>query len=317
MQTAETEITQEAGTGEIAEGGPDSPMAKALAIMEAADTEEGNDGAVEQSPATPQPAKTEEPAEPAPAAEPKPDPDAFWKQKTEQYRRDYSKLDEERKQFKDELTEYRQWKAAKGEAKYNPNKALDLIGVSQEEFTKLLLSEGGEMSPAMRLALEAKQRAEAQDKELKTLQQQLQEREEQQKLAEYRSQVQTYLSGSGEEHEFLTALGEDMATHLVMGEINNHYAANVDPATNEGPVLTFREAADRIEKRMEADMYEKYMKTKKLRSRFEQEYKVQKQPARNGPRTITGSMTPSTSTQPTTEEERYQHALKVLTAGWQ
>lgn len=286
---------------------------KALGIWEAADAD-GADPAAE--PAKEQPS-TGEPAtgEPTPAASPA-DADKLFEQKFSEYRRQYSKLDAERQELKTELAEYHKLKADLAEARYNPNKLLELGGVPQEEFTKLLLSSGGEMSPEMRVALEAKQRAEASEKQLTTLQRSMQDRQEQSLMDDYRNEAAAFVANAGDEHEFTRNLGVEPATQLIMQEINGHYAANLDPSTGQGPVLSYKEAADRIEKRIEADMFERYAKTKKMQAKMQEQLSTQR--AGKSGRTLTGNMAGQTvSGRQLSEDERVQTALKQLAAGWQ
>lgn len=308
------EIVTEAGTGEAAAAEPGSPFAKALEILEAADKD--GEGA---APAEEAPVKEEVPAAEAKGedkGDKTPDVDALFKEKFDQYRREYGKLDAERKELKEELKEFRTLKASLAEARYNPNKLLEVGGVTQEEFTRLLLTQGGEMTPEMRVALEAKQRADASEKQVQSWQQAMQEKEQQQILAAYKAEAQAYVESTGEEHEFLQALGTDEATQMVMNEINTHHAEHRDPATGEGPVLSYKEAADRIEKRIEQRMFDSYIKTKKLQAKFQEVTSKQRANSRT-PRTITSSMTPATSSHPTSERDRMDAALKIMHANWQ
>lgn len=286
---------------------------KALGIWEAADAEAGElTEAVQEPEAAADPAKPVGETTPAVPA----DADKLFEQKFSEYRRQYSKLDAERQELKTELAEYHKLKADLAEARYNPNKLLEIGGVPQEEFTKLLLSSGGEMSPEMRVALEAKQRAEASEKQLSTLQRSMQERQEQSLMDDYRNEAAAFVANAGDEHEFTRNLGAEPATQLIMQEINGHYAANLDPSTGQGPVLSYKEAADRIEKRIEADMFERYAKTKKMQAKM-QEMLGPQRVARPG-RTITGNMAGQTASgKHLTDDERMQSALKQLAAGWQ
>jgi len=300
-------IVQEAATGSAPET-PSQQAAfdKALAMLEAGDAD-----ASPEAPADPAPDTAGAAAKPPEPAAPAEDP---FKQRFDQYRREYTRLDDERKQLKSQLQEYEQLKASLAEAKYNPNKLLEIGGVSQEDFTKLLLESGGEITPSMRVALEAKQRADASEKQLHKMRSELQEAQEAKLVNEYRSEALQFVRSS-EPHEFLRALGEDAATNLVMSEINNHYAENLDPSTGQGPVLSYQEAADRVESRIEQDMFGRYINTKKMQAKF-QELQGQARSGRQ-PRTLTGAMTPQTSGRPQSAEERMQAAYRQLSAAWQ
>lgn len=287
---------------------------KALGIWEAADAADSGASADVPEPAG-DPATPADPAPPAGAAA---DTDKLFEQKFSEYRRQYSKLDAERQELKTELAEYHKLKADLAEARYNPNKLLELGGVPQEEFTKLLLSSGGEMSPEMRVALEAKQRAEASEKQLSTLQRSMQERQEQSLMDDYRNEAAAFVANAGDEHEFTRNLGAEPATQLIMQEINGHYAANLDPSTGQGPVLSYKDAADRIEKRIEADMFERYAKTKKMQAKMQELQLLGPQRVARPGRTITGNMAGQTASgKHLTDDERMQSALKQLAAGWQ
>lgn len=306
------EVVTEAGDPRAAE---DPNWAKALELL-GDDVTPGDPQEAEPAPeepaAAPAAAKAEETPPPADAAA---EAERLFKQKFDQYRREYGKLDTERQQLKEQLAEYQGLKAALAEARYNPNKLLEVGGITQEEFTKLLLTQGGDMTPEMRVALEAKQRADASEKALQTMQDSLREREQERLVNDYRSEARGFIGGS-EDHEFLRALGEDAATNLLMNEINGHYAENMDPATGEGPVLSYKEAADRLEARIERDMFDKYLHTKKMQAKFAEVSASQKATSRT-PRTLTSNLTPALSSQPRTEREREAAAYKQLVAGWQ
>lgn len=300
----------------VPEGERDT-FAKALEILEAGDAGDAPPDAT-----TPPTGDTIADAPPVtgdtPAADAPPgDADKLFQQKFDQYRREYGKLDAERKELRAVVAEHEQLKAALEEARYNPNKLLEIGKITQEEFTKLLLTQGGEMTPEMRVALEAKARAEASEKQLRTFQQSLQARQEQQLVEDYRGEARQFIADSGPEHELTRTLGVDAATDLIMQEINSHYAANLDPTTKEGPVLSYREATDRVEKRIEADILGRYINTDKVKAKIQELAGQQRAEART-PRTLTGSMTPQTQTKgPQTEAERFAAAHRQLAAVWQ
>lgn len=316
-------VVQEAAGGAPPEpGAQQEAFDKALAMLEGDGADSGGDGSGVGSgigsgvdggiDATP--AAKPEPPKPDAQAGSTEDADPF-KQRFEQYRREYARLDDERKQLKTQIGEFDKLKADLAEARYNPNKLLELGNVSQEEFTKLLLESGGEITPTMRVALEAKQRADSSEKQLAKMRSEMQEAHETRLVNDYRAQAESFVRGS-DTHEFLRALGDDAATGLVMTEINNHYAANLDPSTGQGPVLSYQEAADRVEARIEEDMFGRYIKTQKMQKKF-QELQGQTRAASRQPRTLTGNMTPQTSGRPQSEDDRMAAAYKQLTAAWQ
>jgi hypothetical protein len=303
---------------------------EALALLEGADApseaappatpaEEHPAAAAKPPPGTTTDGATPEGDKP-PAADPVEDK---FKAKFEQLRREGAKVDKEREALKADLEELARYRGQKAEAKLSLTKALEMVGMSQEEFTKLALT-GGELSNEAKLALESKQEVASMRQELAARDAKEKERQEATLLDNYNREAANFVQSSTE-HEFLKSMDNGGGAQMIMHEINAHYEKTFDPTLQAGETLSYQEAADRVEKQIEEHFKGKVLMLKKVQAMMGQGAKPVTQqtttPAaksQNGKATtLTGTMTAQTAPKGVlSEQERLSQALKMLDQAW-
>lgn len=208
------------------------------------------------------------------------------------------------------------FEAAKGTS---PLKALELLGYSYEDLTKATLADG-EVTPDVqikkldeRLNSLVKNQEQALEREAEEAKK-IAERQEQETITTFKSEIGTYVKEHGERYEFIEF---DQAHELVYEVIDEHYNRTINADTGIGDVMTIATAADKVEEYLE----KKYIKAKELK-------KVQAlmgarptPPApkpmnpqfSQKPKTLTNNMSATQTTpqrtKPITDEERIQKAI--------
>ena len=145
----------------------------------------------------------------------------------------------------------------------NPLKALELLGLSYEDLTKIQLEDGN--IPA---DLKIKKVEDKFDNFVKTqeaaLQRQeeeakrLHEKREQEATHAFKGEISSYLKSNAERYELIAFENQE---DLIYEVIDEYYTRTMDEATGVGQVMTIAEAADKVEKSLE----EKYNKARDLK----------------------------------------------------
>src|SRR6478735_4403546 len=122
---------------------------------------------------------------------PKPPAEDPFAHKFDQLRREGQRLEQKRAEMKADLEELAKYRSAKGSAKVNLNAALETLGLTVDDVTRLALS-GGQLSPEAQIALEAKQAAEKATSALEEQRKQYQEQQQQALLDNYRREASQF-----------------------------------------------------------------------------------------------------------------------------
>lgn len=206
---------------------------------------------------------------------------------------------------------------AKAQAKQNPIKFMQSHGVSYEEATQFLLN-GSKADPLQEVKDEFHQfRTEAAEKEAKAAEAQVKAQldDNKAKIAAYHQEASDYVKANVDSYEMIHSdLDENL--ELIPATIDAQYAASQK-------VLTFKEAADKVEAYLEAKA-EKVARTKKIQAKLQplpaakaKDYgspfvsKKVEAPKKTLSNNI-GATTASLNSPPKTAEERMQRAIARL-----
>lgn len=202
--------------------------------------------------------------------------------------------------------------------KTNPKKALELLGLSYQELTQLMLSDQ-ETTPEfeikkLREELDSYKNSQVealrrQEEELKKSE----ERKEAEVITQFKSEITKHLSENAERYEFIAF---DQCEDLVYETIDEHYERTKDPETGIGQVMSIKDAADKVEAYLEKK-YEKAPSLKKLQAflarKPESKTPAKPQPQeRQTPKTLNNTLSATPSKAPTrvvTDEERIAKAI--------
>lgn len=139
------------------------------------------------------------------------------------------------------------------EAKTNPSKALEMLGLNYDQLTQYMLKDG-ETPPQVeieRLRKELEQIKngfkEEKDKELER-QKEMQAHQERQAVDGFKQEIGEYIKENKDRYE-LTNYEE--AADLVFDVIDKHYQRTTDPETGKGKIMPIAEACDKVEAHFE------------------------------------------------------------------
>lgn len=261
------------------------------------------------------------PAEQAQAAspEPKKESDAARFAALAKREREAFKAQQEakalREQIKAELAQVEAWKAAQGLAKTNPLAFLEQQGLTYEQLTQLMLS-GGQDSPAaaakaVEQRLDAKiQSIEAREQAAKDAQAARQAEESRRTIETHEREAVEFVTGAADKYELTNMLGmQEEVPKLIRLAYQKAVKAGETPK-----VMTFEEAADLVEKHLEAQAV-KVQKAKKFQAKEAPKSAPQgEKRSVESAGTLTNDLTVSTSGPPIrylSEQERVDNALRV------
>lgn len=210
----------------------------------------------------------------------------------------------------------------------NPLKALELLGLSYDDLTKIALADGN-VPPELEVRKVRAELNEFKDEfkntQVEALQRQaeeakqLAEKREQDALTNFRTDIDKYVSDNSDRYELMIFEGKQ---DLVFETISEHYERTKDPETGVGKIMTTSEAADKVEAWLEKREVERRGLKKvgalnvpvdRFPKELQAQFAKQKQaPTSQPPKTLTNTLsaTPSAPrTKPVTDEERIARAI--------
>ncbi len=203
----------------------------------------------------------------------------------------------------------------------NPLQALEKLGLTYEDLTKIQLSDG-EVPPDVQIKkIEEKfsqfETAREQEKaqQAETAKKAAADREEQ-AISSFKGEIGTYLDDNKARYELISFESQQ---DLVFQVIDEHYRRTIDPETGVGKVMKIEEAADKVEQFLEEKEIKRrsVSKVKALWSAVPKDAikdaaKQINKPVQQ-PRTLTNNLsanqTARKSTAPITDQERVQRAI--------
>lgn len=201
----------------------------------------------------------------------------------------------------------------------NPKKALEMLGLSYDELTKIQLLDG-EIPPEVQIKKvkeeldSLKSSQELKEKEQAESAKRDAEEREQKAVSGFKTDIKQFLSDNATRYELIAFEGQE---NLVYEVIDAHYNRTIDPQSGVGKVMTKAEAADKVELWLE-QKYEKSRSLKKvialhgLRPEAPKVNAAKQETNRQPPRTLTNQLSASPEkprTSPITDEERVQKAI--------
>lgn len=207
------------------------------------------------------------------------------------------------------------------EAKKNPKRALEMLGLSYDELTKSLLSDG-EIPPEVEIkklkdefnALRESQ-TEAEQRRLEEEKRKA-ESQQQQAITNFKDEISQYINDNASRYEITIFDG-----HIdeVFDLIDTHYERTKDPETGVGKIMQIAEAADKIEEYYEKRELEK-KKLSKLQSLWGAvppktltEAIAKKDPLEKPTKTLTNNMS-ATPTKPTERPQSEDQRVRQIVA---
>lgn len=220
--------------------------------------------------------------------------------------------------------------------KTNPLKALELLGLSFDEFTRIALADG-KVPPEVQVAnLEKKitsieEQREADARKAAEDQKAAEQRQYDAQITGFKTEIGKHIKDQSERYEFLhfEYPSEEDRNELVFGLVDEHFertrkaaaekleAEGKDPSEAVGEILTIAQAADKAEQHYE-QKYDKARSLKKLQALLAPRPAPAAAklpiPTSQKPKTLTNQMsaTPAASaprTRPVTDEDRIQKAI--------
>lgn len=200
----------------------------------------------------------------------------------------------------------------------NPMKALELLGLSYQDLTKVALQDGEIPAEVQVRKVEEKFDSYIKAQEAAELQRaedskrQAAQREEQ-VISDFKSEINTFVDSDPKKYELVKFEGLQDYIYLTIDE---HYNRTVDPQTGIGKIMSIKDAADKVESMLEKK-YEDAKKLEKFKTQApslasqvvkQQSFNIRPQQ----PRTLTNqqSATPTNArTRPLTDDERIAKAI--------
>lgn len=135
------------------------------------------------------------------------------------------------------------------QAKTNPKKALDLLGLNYDELTKSLLADGT-IPPEVEIK-KLKDEFGAYKTEQQQAEQRRAQEEQQRALAQqtqavdnFKTEINNYINENASRYELITFEDKQQEVYDL---IDAHFDRTRDPKTGEGKIMTIAEAADKVE----------------------------------------------------------------------
>lgn len=212
----------------------------------------------------------------------------------------------------------------------NPRRALELLGLSYEDLTKVELADGQVPAEVQVKRVEEKLNSlvKTQEEALRRQEEEAKraaEKQQQEAVESFRKEIGTYLKENSSRYELMDFhYGEEEARDIVYAVVDEHYERTRprDPVSGEplpdsvGEVLTIAQAADKVEAWLE-QKYQKAPTLNKMKAFLappKPEIKLDKPqtPQRQTPKTLNNNLsaTPAPQrTRPLTDEERVARAI--------
>lgn len=139
-------------------------------------------------------------------------------------------------------------------AKGNSKKALELLGLNYDELTKSVLQDG-EMPPEVKIKrVEEKfdrftEEQRQKDEKAQQLAKAQAEEREKQAITNFKTEIGQHVKDNAARYELIAFEGQE---DLIFDVIDEHYNRTMDKESGIGKVMPIAEAADRVEKHLEA-----------------------------------------------------------------
>lgn len=226
------------------------------------------------------------------------------------------KLKTQEQELEKRLVPALKFEEAKAACAENPMLALEMLGITYDQLTQFQLN--GKMPNSTEIKLKqleqklaGKEKADLEAKEREEQERRNnQETANEKKIADFKIQIDDYIKSNSEKYE-LTNIND--ASHLIFQKIEEHFH-RTNKETGTGILLSVEEAADAVEKFLEAQV-EKNLSAKKLAAKVAPQPKEEpKQTPSAQQRTISNDMTGSTPSMlpAKTERDRMNRAMAAL-----
>ena len=166
-----------------------------------------------------------------------------------------AKTAEERLQAREDALKAREAKVEEFEKlrETNPTKALELLGLSYQQLTDIMLNDGKVTPDVQVKKVEAKVddflKSQAdRDREAAEREKTRASAQEQQALEEHQEEINAYIEANASKYEFIRFEGAQKSIQAVIDE---HYNRTIDPKTGLGKIMSVAEASDRVEAYLE------------------------------------------------------------------
>lgn len=226
-------------------------------------------------------------------------------------------LEDARSQWSGELKAFEEFKKIQGRFKEDPLAILEAHGFDYDKLTQFMIDQD-KVPKAVRDAVRKVEEFERKQEEATRT---AMETESKKKQESYKDSIEAFIAEKVDNYEFLAQEGRD-GVNKVFEFIRDHWQTQEAEGISESErkVLSFAEAADELEKELEAH-FEKYTKLKKFQSKFgpkeekptqssQQDSKAQK----TGIRNLTNSGNPNSEVpkEPKNDQERLDRFAKML-----
>jgi hypothetical protein len=220
-------------------------------------------------------------------------------------------IKQQEEQFNQKYNDYQSYEAAKKEARLNPIKALEMLGVSYEDITNFVIN-GNKPTPeleikSLREQMEADKKAREEDKKAMLEQEKLKAEQESQKvIEEFNIELKNYITSNSEQYEQIVASGyEDEVCNFVQ----EYFSKNQK-------VLSNKEACDMVEEYLVEQSF-KLASTKKLSARLKPQVPQEELATQQSSqaRTLSNGLTANAGTSmlpAKTEADRMKRAMAAL-----
>lgn len=226
-------------------------------------TEQVQTGVPPTPAATPPAASPSTPVVPTPAAVPRSDGDTLsLAEKAAAIRRDEARLAQARKAHEKDLADAADWRKRIDEAKANPAKALDLLGLTLEQVQVAHLEAAKRNEPVNQATAEAREAKE----QVAKLQKQLEEREMAARVEGIRSDIRTKIAADEAGADLLRVYRSGDGSYDGIDFVCDVMVAH---HRETGEDLPIADAIAAAEKTLEKDWIDGLAKSKKLQAKFQ------------------------------------------------
>lgn len=144
------------------------------------------------------------------------------------------------------------------------------LGITYEDVTNEILESGKTATPTDKLSSEVeelkKQLKARADKEEEDAKMAAQARQ-QQAVADYKGKIESHIKSNAERFELVNGTLDQNSVELVYQVIDAYYTKTYDESTKSGRILSFDEACEEVEKRLETQI-DRWSKFSKVQKRF-------------------------------------------------
>lgn len=202
---------------------------------------------------------------------------------------------------KKQLEEFNSFKS---QAKLNPLKALEALGLTYEEITDFIAN-GYEPSPDQKYK-ELEERFERKFKEKEAEEAKRRDLEVEHQVKKYKQSLFAHIEGNSEKYELINLEGEQESVWELMDAWYSKH----------GEVLDWDKAAEMVESHLEEQLRERLSKAKKLQNLVGQPKQMPGKPQASTPKTISSSSMLGSSSSPNksklSDEESLEMAAQLI-----